>query len=178
MIPAQREAFNSNFRPLKYQRFLRDLDASVGTPVGFRVCETPGFFPKALLDQMAGYGRDLVLQLVQNPEYRHASDATVPAKYNVAGETPLPMFLQVDFGLVRDAAGNLQPKLVELQAFPSLYEYQPLLAQQYIDSYGLPSNLGMYLSGFNHKTYQQQMRELIVGGHDPETVVLLEIQPE
>ena len=33
--------------------------------------------------------------------------------------------------------GTLQPKLVELQAFPSLYAYQPVLAQTYIDVYGL-----------------------------------------
>ena len=39
------------------------------------------------------------------------------------------MFVQVDFGLVRDAEGELQPKLVELQAFPSLYAYQVPLAQ-------------------------------------------------
>ncbi len=75
---------------------------------------------------MAEYGRDLVLQLVDNPEYRRASDVTVPPQYNVANESPRPMFLQVDFGLVRNAEGELEPKLVELQAFPSLYGYQPV----------------------------------------------------
>ncbi len=78
---------------------------------------------------MAEYGRDLVLQLVNNPEYLRASDITVPKQYNVANESPRPMFLQVDFGLVRNAQGELEPKLVELQAFPSLYAYQPVLAQ-------------------------------------------------
>ncbi len=52
------------------------------------------------------------------------------------------MFLQVDFGLVRKRQGELEPKLVELQAFPSLYGYQPVLAQQYIESYGLPARPG------------------------------------
>jgi hypothetical protein len=88
------------------------------------------------------------------------------------------MFLQVDFGLVRNATGELEPKLVELQAFPSLYEYQPTLAQQYIASYGLPDNLGIYLGGYDHERYQQQMRDLIVAGHDPEQVILLEVHPE
>ena len=177
MIPALREAFNSKFRPEFYQEFLRGLNAAAGTPIGFRVCETPCFFPRALLDQMAEYGRDLVLQLVNDPEYMHASDVTVPPRYHVANESPLPMFLQVDFGLVRNPAGELEPKLVELQAFPSLYEYQPLLAQHYIESYDLP-DLGVYLGGHDRKTYQRQLRELIVAGHDPENVVLLEIQPE
>ncbi len=127
---------------------------------------------------MAEYGRDLVLQLVDNPEYLRASDVTVPPQYNVANESPRPMFLQVDFGLVRNAKGELEPKLVELQAFPSLYGYQPVLAQQYIESYGLSADLGIYLGGYDHDTYQQLMRELIVGGHDPENVILLEIDPQ
>jgi len=178
MIPAFREAFNRNFLPEKYQQLLKSLDASAGTPVAFRVSETPCFFPKALLDQMAEYGSDLVLQLVNNPEYRRASDVTVPPRYNVPNESPRPMFLQVDFGLVRNANGELEPKLVELQAFPSLYGYQPVLAKQYIESYGLPAGLGIYLGGYNHDRYQQLMREQIVGRHNPENVILLEIHPE
>jgi hypothetical protein len=178
MIPALREAFNRNFLPETYQQFLKSLEASAGTPIGFRVSETPCFLPKALLDQMAEYGRELVLQLVNNPDYLRASDVTVPKRYNVANESPRPMFLQVDFGLVRNTQGELEPKLVELQAFPSLYAYQPVLAQQYIESYALPTDLGIYLGGLDHDTYQQRMRELIVAGHDPENVILLEIHPE
>ena len=178
MIPALREAFNHNFRPETYQQFIKSLETSAGAPIAFRVSETPCFFPKALLDRMADYGRDLVLQLVDNPEYRRASDVTVPPQYNVPNESPRPMFLQVDFGLVRNAEGELEPKLVELQAFPSLHAYQPVLAQQYIVSYDLPAGLGIYLGGYSRDTYQQLMRELIVGSHDPENVILLEIHPE
>jgi len=178
MIPALREAFNRNFLPETYHQLLKKLSMSAGTPVAFRVSETPCFLPKALLDQMAEYGRDLVLQLVNNPEYRRASDATVPPQYNVPNESPRPMFLQVDFGLVRNSNGELEPKLVELQAFPSLYAYQPVLTKQYIESYGLPSSLGIYLGGYDHDGYRQLMRELIVAGHDPENVILLEIRPE
>jgi hypothetical protein len=178
MIPALREAFNRNFLPETYQQLLRNLEAAAGTPIAFRVSETPCFFRKALLDQMAEYGRDLVLQLVNNPEYHRASEVTVPPQYNVANESPRPMFLQVDFGLVRNANGELEPKLVELQAFPSLYGYQPVLAKQYIESYKLPAALGIYLGGYDHDRYLQLMRKLIVAGHDPENVILLEIHPE
>jgi hypothetical protein len=178
MIPALREAFNRNFLPETYQQFLKKLEASAGTPIAFRVSETPCFLPKALLDQMADYGRDLILQLVNSPEYLRASDVTVPRRYNVANESPRPVFLQVDFGLVRNAQGELEPKLVELQAFPSLYGYQPMVAQQYIESYALPTDLGIYLGGLDHDTYLQQMRGLVVAGQDPENVILLEIQPE
>ncbi len=52
------------------------------------------------------------------------------------------MFVQVDFGLVRNAGGELEPKLVELQAFPSLYGYQATAAHQYVESYGLSPRSG------------------------------------
>ena len=147
MIPAQREAFNRDFHLPAYENFLADLNARVGTPVGFRVCETPCFLPASLLEQMVDYGRDLVLQLVENPTYLRASDVTIPSAYRVANESARPMFLQVDFGLIRNAEGVLEPKLVELQAFPSLYGYQPVLAQQYIESFGLPTEMRFLLGG-------------------------------
>jgi hypothetical protein len=87
------------------------------------------------------------------------------------------MFIQVDFGLVRDSAGNLQPKLVELQAFPSLYGYQTVLAQSFIDAYGLDSNLRYLLSGLDMNSYTALLRRAIVGDHDPENVILMEIDP-
>ena len=178
MIPALREEFNRNYTPEKYQNFLDSLGKACGKPIGFRVSETPVFVPKSLLDQMAQYGRELVAQLLTSPKYLRVSDKTVPPEYNVPNETPRPMFVQVDFGLIRNAKGGLEPKLVELQAFPSLYGYQALSAQHYIDDFGLSKDLGIYMSGFDHRSYIALMRELIVGNHAPECVILMEIDPE
>ena len=178
MVPALREEFNRNFTPEKYRRFLEDLDRACGTDVEFPVSETPCFVPQRLLDRMAQDGRELILQLVDSPEYRKRSDVTIPPQYNVPNESPLPMFVQVDFGLVRSADGELEPKLVELQAFPSLYGYQPTSAHQYVESYDLSRDLGIYLSGFNDNSYWQLLRQLIVADHDPENVILMEIDPE
>ena len=137
MIPSLRRQFNANFTPEKYQTFLRRVDDVCGTHVEFRLSETPCFFPKELLDRMAADGKELIRQLVDNPAYRAKSEEAVPAEFKVPNEAPHPMFVQVDFGLVRDSQGQLQPKLVELQAFPSLYAYQGPLAEAYIDVYGL-----------------------------------------
>ena len=178
MISTLREEFNRNFTPEKYRQLLQHLDQACGTHIGFRISETPCFVPKGLLDQMSQYGRELVLQLVDSPEYRRASDASVPPQYNVPNESPLPMFVQVDFGVVRNASGELEPKLVELQAFPSLYGYQAVSAHQYIETYELPSDLGIYLNGYEPDSYWKLMRQLIVAGHDPESVILMEIDPE
>jgi len=178
MVPALREESNRNFTVGKYRQFLQRLDAAAGTHIDFRVSETPCFVPPSLLDRMAEDGRQLVAQLVNNPEYRRASDVTIPPEYNVPNESPLPMFVQVDFGLVRNVNGALEPKLVELQAFPSLYGYQAAAARQYVESYGLLPELGIYLSGHDEDSYWRLMRQLIVGDHDPENVILMEIDPD
>jgi len=116
--------------------------------------------------------------LVDNPEYRARSEASIPEKFRVQNESPHPMFVQVDFGLVRDSAGELQPKLVELQAFPSLYAYQPVLAQAYIDVFGLDPTLRYFLSGLDSASYKKLLRDAIVAEHDPANVALMEVHPE
>ena len=123
-------------------------------------------------------GKALIQQLVDNPEYRTRSEASIPAKFRVPNESPHPMFIQVDFGLVRDAAGELQPKLVELQAFPSLYAYQPVLSQAYIDVFGLDPKLHYFLSGLDSASYKKLLNDAIVARHDPANVVLMEVHPE
>jgi hypothetical protein len=180
MIPSLRRQFNHNFTPEKYRTFLRRIEDACGTHVQFRLSETPCFFPKELIDGMARDGEALIRQLVDNPEYREKSDEAVPAEFKVPNEAPHPMFVQVDFGLVSGASGELRPKLVELQAFPSLYAYQGPLAQAYIDVYGLKPDFGRpkyLLSGLETDSYRGLLRRAIVGSHDPENVVLMEIDP-
>jgi len=178
MIPSYRRAFNAGFTPENYQRFKRELAARCGMDVPFRVSETPCFFPAALAERLGEDGKALIRQLVENPDYLARSESTIPQRFRVPNEAARPMFVQVDFGLVRDAAGELQPKLVELQAFPSLYAYQPVLSQTYIDVFGLDSSLRYHLSGLDAKTYTQLLRDAIVAGHDPANVVLMEVHPE
>src|SRR5262249_37800264 len=120
MIPTFRQKFNASYTPEKYQRFLQLMEERVGSPVQFRLSETPCFFPKSLVDQMAQYGQELIRQL-KSLEYRKASFESIPPEFNAPHETAHPLFIQVDFGLMRDSNGNLHPKLVELQGFPSLY---------------------------------------------------------
>jgi hypothetical protein len=178
MIPPYRRAFNAGFTPEKYQRFRRELAARCGMEVPFRISETPCFFPAALVERIAENGKELIRQLVENPEFHRRSEASIPAQFRVPNEAAHPMFVQVDFGLVRDAAGELQPKLVELQAFPSLYAYQPVLSQTYVDVFGLDGNLHYYLSGLDAASYTRLLREAIMAGHDPANVVLMEVHPE
>ncbi|MGI8744841.1 MAG: hypothetical protein ACR2NN_20170 [Bryobacteraceae bacterium] len=170
MIPEWRERFNRDFTRAKYQQFLRELDRRSGTHVNFRNCETPCFFPKQLLSKMVCYGKELITQLLSNPEYLAASDRAVPPEYRVPNEDPRPLFVQADFGLDAD----LQPKLVEIQGFPSLYAYQPMQAQTYADVYGIDSALRYEFVD----NYWPLLKKAVLGSHDPENVILMEIDPE
>jgi hypothetical protein len=176
MIPALRQQFNANYTPEKYQRLLKTLEQRSGTPVKFRVCETPCFLPKPLLDRMSEYGQELIQQL-NSIEYRKASFEAIPAAFRVPNEPPRPLFVQMDFGLVRDKAGQLQPRLVELQGFPSLYAYQAMLAEAYREIYGLDPHLQYWLGGLDGESYKKLLGRAIVADHDPAHVILMEIDP-
>jgi hypothetical protein len=178
MIPHLRESFNRNFTPEKYAAFLDNLDRACGTHVKFRNCETPCFFPATLLERLAAAGHDLIHQLVDSAAYRSASSECIPKEFDAPGETPRPLFIQADFGLVRGVAGELEPRLVEIQGFASLYAYQVALAQSYLQSYGLSPEFRFLVGGQSLEDYLRLLRRAIVGGHDPENVVLLEIEPE
>ena len=173
MIPSLRRRFNQDFSDAKYARFLALLEQRCGEPVPFRHSETPCFLPGSLIDTMARYGREMVEQLLANPGYERDSRAAIPPRYNVPNEDPVPLFVQADFGL--DA--ELRPRLVEIQGFPSLYAYQPVLAESYRAAYGIDASLSALPGGLDAHAYHALLREAIVGRHDPENVVLLEIDP-
>jgi hypothetical protein len=173
LIPSHRRRFNQDFSDAKYARFLALLEQRCGEPVPFRHSETPCFLPGSLIDTVARYGREMVEQLLANPSYERDSHAAIPAEYNVPNEDAVPLFVQADFGL--DA--ELRPRLVEIQGFPTLYAYQPLLAESYRAAYGIDAGLSALPGGLDPRAYHALLREAIVGRHDPENVVLLEIDP-
>jgi hypothetical protein len=177
MVPELRRSFNASFTPDKYRKFVERLRMTCQTDIQFRVCETPCFFPESLMAEMARAGSEMVHQLVDDPAYMRASDATIPPLWDVPNQDARPLFVQVDFGLRRDSDGGLRPCLVELQAFPSLYAYQPAMAKEYVNSYGLSQDLKIYMSGLDDGSYRELLRKAIVGNHDPENVVLLELDP-
>jgi hypothetical protein len=178
MIPELRRDFNARWTPARYRDFLALLDQRAGTPVKFRISETPCFLPQSLVTQLATTGADLLRQLITDPAYRAASDVTIPPEFRVPNEAPAPLFAAVDFNLIRNAAGELEPRLIELQGFPSLYGFQTVFAQSYIEAYGLDPSLRIIADGSTLDAYVARLRQAILGGHDPQNVVLLEIHPQ
>jgi hypothetical protein len=171
-----RQSFNQSWTDAKYRDFIRSLELRTGATLGFPLSETPCFFPHSLMASLASTGLELVDQILGNPEAMAAADAIVPERYRGPGAESIPTFLQVDFGLVRNSDGSLQPKLVELQAFASLYGFQLAMAEAYRDAFGLQS-LDLYLGGLDDAGYHELITRAIVGDNDPHEVVLMEIEP-
>jgi hypothetical protein len=177
MLQPYRDQFNTKFTSAAYDDLLARLNQATRTTIDIRIAETPCFFPTSLMNELAETGAILTHQLLDNPAYLQATEQAVPPQYRVPNDNPIPNFMTVDFGLIRNPNGTLQPKLVEMQAFPSVFGYQDLLARQYIETYNLQPNLQWHLGGHTEQTYWQLLRQVIVGNHAPENVVLAEIDP-
>jgi hypothetical protein len=176
MIAARRSAFNASFSPDRYRVLRSVVEQRANVPVEFRISETPCFFAASLLDRLAGAAEAMTHQLLTDQAYRAAADAVVPERFRLAGGETLPTFLQVDFGLVKTDAG-FEGRLVELQAFPSLYAFQPALAEACMEVYGL-EGVTPFMGGLDHDDYVRLMARVLLGPHDPAHVVLMEIEPE
>ncbi len=178
MLEPFRSDFNARFTEAKYRALVERLDRETGTKIAFRMAETPCFFAPELLAEMVQTGEELTAQLLGNPAYLEHAEAAVPARYDAPGRGAHPHFMTVDFGLARDAAGRLRPKLVEMQAFPSIFAFQPGFGRAYQEIFELDPRLTVFFSGLDEDGYWARLREVVVAGHDPAEVVLLEVDPE
>ena len=185
MINSLRQQFNASWSERAYHDLTSRLETRTGGVIGFPISETPCFFPRSLMDELSATGLELVTQLLDNPDARAAALAAVPDRFQPSTSRgasgpesePLPTFLQVDFGLVRGASGGIEPKLVELQAFASLYGFQLAVAEAYRAAYNLDSSLSVYLDGLTAPAYHDLVGQALLNGHDPKHVVLMEIEP-
>ena len=185
MIAELRGDFNRRYTDSAYRSLLADLDRITRTEISIRVAETPVFLPRTLLRQMIDAGAAITHQLVNDAGYLKQASATIPASFRVAGQDAHPHFMTVDFGLVHTGEGTWQgdpstlaPRLVELQAFPSVFGLQSVLGGLYCKHFALPSTVANYPEGLDETAYWQKLREVIVAGHAPENVILLEVTPE
>jgi hypothetical protein len=180
MIEQLRKAYNSNFSEEKYKALLSDIDKTFNYEVRFKIAETPVFISKELKAKLVEACGE-IMAVINQPNFK---DLTQDAFFNentiVPNEDERPKFIQVDFGICKDEDGELTPKLIELQGFPSLYFFQELLGRKYREHFGdsIPKNFSQHLNGMTPKEYIELLRTEIVGETDPKQVILLEVEPD
>jgi hypothetical protein len=176
MDPELRARFNADFTPEKYDALLRCVNETEKWPADFRVSETPVFLTAEFTREVERAALDIVDRL-QTPEFLRHAQSAVPAELEVPNEPPHPNFLVVDFGICFEG-GRLVPRLIELQAFPSLFGFQLLMLHCLRRVYpSIPRNWTSSFGGIKDEQYIELLRRTILDGAATENVVLLEIEP-
>lgn len=180
MIKTIRDTYNSNFSEEKYQAFLRDIEETFKYHVPFKIAETPVFLPSELKRKLIEACDD-IMTIINKPNFKELTNgAFFDATTVVPNEDENSKFIQLDFGVCKDEKGELTPKLIELQGFPSLYYFQELLGRKYREHFGnaIPKDFSQHLNGMTTQDYLDLLQQEIVGETNPNQVVLLEIEPE
>ncbi len=177
MDPRLRSAFNTDFTPTKYAALLHCVNTSTRWPADFRIAETPLFLTEEFTEEAVRAATEIIEQ-TRTPEFaRHAASA-IPTGLEVPNESPHADFLIVDLGICA-VDDRLSPRLIELQAFPSLFGFQLLVLGCLRKAFpAIPPNWTSTFGGLRDSEYIELLRRTIVGDTDPVNVVLLEIEPE
>jgi hypothetical protein len=177
MDPKLRAAFNADFTPEKYAALVRCVNETEKWPADFRISETPIFLTREFTDDVTRAANQIVA-LTRTPEFeRHAASA-IPEGFEVPNESAHPNFHVVDFAICLEEE-RLVPRLIELQAFPSVFGLQLLLLGCIRKAYpAIPRNWTSSFSGIKDEAYLDLLRRTVIADSAPENVILLDIEPE
>lgn len=178
MIPEIRTLFNNNYKDEAYQQLVSATTETFGEPCGFRISETPVFISKAFKEKVFSVCDSIIGQL-DAIDFDQVRKRFVPEHLQSPSPLTKPHFLTIDFGVCENKNGQIEPQLIELQAFPTLFFYQPYLGQAYLKHYdNLPkSGFNYFFNGIDDEKYLQLLKTLIIGDENVENVILLEIYP-
>lgn len=177
MVPEVRKQYNAAFTQEKYEAYINDLSSQHPGQLDFRLAETPVFIPKDFT-QKALEACESIIDVITDPAYHRQSEMAIPAHLKVPNESGYPHFLVFDFGICSNERGELEPQLIEMQGFPSLFALQALMPQAHGRHLWQPEGYSPYLNGFTQESYIDLLRRIILGDSAPENVVLLEIFPQ
>jgi hypothetical protein len=177
MDPQLREKFNADFSADKYAALLRCINETEKWPADFRISETPIFLTGEFTNEVVAAAGEIV-GLTQTAEFVRHSASAIPEGLEVPHESAHPNFIMVDFGICTEG-GRLTPRLIELQAFPSLFGFQFLILHCMRKAYpAIPREWTSSFGGIKDDAYVDFLRRTIIADAKPENVVLLEIEPE
>ena len=176
MVSSARNKFNEQFSQENYKALLKDLDDLYPGAIEFRLAETPVFVPKDFTLKMISACESIV-DLIIDPSFMDITVNSIPELDKVAGNNGSPQMIAFDFGVCMNKEGILEPQLIEMQGFPSLYAFQVIYPDILRKHFNIPSNYSHYLGGHNRETYTKLFKQIILGNHQPENVILLEIKP-
>lgn len=176
MIEKFRRLFNQHFSEESYAEFLNSIDRDFDHRPTFRIAETPFFIPEEFQKQLVEASQE-VIQFIKRPDFKQLTQKAIDLNVSVPNEDAHTQFLAIDFGVCMEN-GKLIPKLIEVQGFPSVFNFQYNLNQKFQGTYPFLSELTPYFPGVDSEKYLEILKKVVLGVYKPEEVVLLEIEPE
>jgi len=179
MISKIREQFNAGYKEEYYEKLKKEIVDTYGEGTAFRLSETPIFISRKVKKEIFDACDSIISQLLKL-DFDGIRQKFVPERIQSPSDIDKPHFLSIDFGLCDDGSGTITPKLIELQAFPTLYFYQAFLGKGYLKNYpAMPTEgFDFFFSGMDEEQYIKELKELIIGKQNPENVILMELYPE
>ena len=176
MVPALRKAFNEHFTKEKYAHFLEDLHSKHPGAIEFRIAETPEFidrgFTQKLLDAC-----ETIIDVIVDPGFKQLTERSIPKGENVPNENAVCHMIAFDFGICINEEGELEPQLIEMQGFPTLFGFQVYYPEIVKKHFEIPAHYTQYLGNYDHDSYIRDLKKVILGDVAPEHTILLEIKP-
>jgi hypothetical protein len=176
MVPELRSAFNQAFTKEQYDHFLKDLHYLHPGAIEFRVAETPVFIPKAFGQKIIDACESIV-DVITDEKFIALTDRSIPPNENVPNQNKHTHMIAFDFGICTNERGELEPQLIEMQGFPTLFGFQVYYPDVLRRHFNIPSNYSQYLGNYDRESYLQDLKEVILGNIPAENVILLEIKP-
>jgi len=177
MVRELRDRFNQHFNEQRYLNYVKEIENLHPGALEFRIAETPIFIDKAFKHKMLDATEEII-NVITSPNFKKLTDRGIPKKFLIPGEDAHPQFVVFDYGICRNNAGELEPQLIEMQGFPTLFAFQLFHAEMTARYADLPSNYSSYLGEYDQNSYQKILKEIVIGNHDPSEVILLEIFPD
>lgn len=176
MIPEIRSLFNENYTPEKYSAFLADITADFDYLPTFRIAETPFFIPDELKRQLIEASNQVV-DFIKRPDFKSITQRAIELNTEVPNEDLHTEFLAIDFGICEEN-GRIIPKLIEVQGFPSIFNFQFNLYQKLKSHYSFIKDYTPFFEGVDESNYLDLLKKVILNGYSESEVILLEIEPE
>ncbi|HEY4149230.1 MAG TPA: hypothetical protein VGM41_09885 [Chitinophagaceae bacterium] len=176
MVPALRQAFNAAFTKEKYEAFLDDLNSRHPGAIEFRVAETPVFIPRTFTAKVIDACEHIV-DLITDPTFKQLTRRSIPPGENVPNEDDYCPMIAFDFGICINNQNELEPQLIEMQGFPTLFGFQVYHPEVLRRHFDIPANYTQYLPPYNRESYLANLSKVVLDGLPPENVILLEIKP-
>ncbi|MGG9971683.1 hypothetical protein ACQ33O_07795 [Ferruginibacter sp. SUN002] len=172
-----RANFNKTFTEEKYTNYLTALNKPFPGAIEFRIAETPIFIPKDFTQKMLD-ACESIIDVIVDKQFKTLTENAIPENLNVPNENDRSDFIAFDFGICENSEGLLEPQLIEMQGFPTLFAFQAFHSELTATYSNLPYNYSAYLNGYTKESYLKLLKEIILNDHYPENVILLEIFPE